>query len=258
MKMKTFLIAMVSLLVTSQIFAGIIIQEMDMEDSTMTTFYMQSNKAKVVSSNRVFMFNVDNGKIYLIFPEKKVYWIGKPEEIAESVEKFKQKSMDEYLSKMTPEQKKAYEQYMKQQDKTVDKKAKKKTDVSINKTSEKANIAGYSTYKYKVFVNGKLEEELWVSPNIKFENEIDIDKMENLMSKFSKAMGEDEDSYTNNDEYKKYTIRNYPLKRIHYRENGKSVTITKSVLKKKIDDSIFKIPDDCKKTELIELMKMGM
>ncbi len=258
MKMKTFLIAMILLLITSQIFAGIIIKEMDMEDSTMTTIYIQSNKIKVVSSDNVFMFNVNNGKICLISPEKKVYWIGKPEEMAESVEKFKQKSMDEYLSKMTPEQKKAYKQYMKQEDKSADEKAKKKIDVSIKKTSIKANIAGYSTYKYKILVNGKLKEELWISPNVKFENEVDIDKMENLMNKFRKAMGEGEDSYENTEEYKKYVIRNYPLKRIHYRSDGKSVTITKSILKKKIDNKIFDMPGDYKKIELIELMKMGI
>ncbi|MCK4311590.1 MAG: DUF4412 domain-containing protein [Candidatus Cloacimonetes bacterium] len=260
MKRKGLFLAFITLLLTSQAFAGWVMEEVSSygeSEKTTDIRYIQQNKMKSVGSE-TFIVDLEKGIFYFIVPEREAYWSGTPEEFRKLMEEGQKMMKEQQLESMTPEQREAYKQYMKtreEETKTVPPKQK----VEVKKTSEKAKIAGYSGQKYEVWVDGKLKEDVWVCADIKPQDEIDIKKLVQFFETMYKS-DEDEGSYKSSPEYKKIAIygeKGANLKSITYDEYGmeKSVSETVKIEKKNIPDSEFEVPKNYKKLNDEEFIK---
>ncbi len=253
----------VGLFLVSNAFAGWVTQStttysagegMPPEGSDEQTMYLQNNKLKTVNvGDQTVIFDVDKGEMMVLIPERKVYFSGKPEDIMNAVKAMADKMKQAMMAQMTPEQRKAYEQYMEQPQEEAAPKKKRE----VKKTNEQATIAGYPATKYEVWVNDELDEELWITTKVKLSDEIDIDAVSNMM----KAMGTpgEEASFEMTDEYLELMRQGAPLKTVHY-ENGEQqyVEETTNVQKKDIPASEFVPPADYKKLTMEEAMSHMM
>ena len=266
--MKRFFFAFVILFLCSQIFAGMVIEEVTTDsqgnkDTDIT--YIQKNKSKTVSASKVMIFDIGKGTICFLSPEQKIYWSGTIEEWQKSMKEARKQAEEFQLKQMTSEQRKAYESYKKTMENKVKESTstKKKVQVEIKKTSKKATIAGYSSQKYQVWVNGKLKKELWVCPKINIKDEVEPDKLNKFIKAMS-SMNEDAgNSYEATPEYMKLTILmeyGYLLKTVKYDESGNKnyTTETVKVEKKNIPNSEFNAPKNYKKLTTAEFFKAMM
>lgn len=257
MKARTLFLVFVVVMLASNAFAGWMITQATRditgkkEDQTV---YLQQNKVKTVMSDATMMFDLDKELLYLINPDKKVYWSGKPEDMKKSTEEAQKKMMEEQMKKVPPEQREAMKKYMEQMQ-AQKASPKKEVKVTVKKTGEKVTIAGYSGQKYQILVNGKLREETWIATKLKnVSDEFDRAKWE----KFQKAlteMGGEEEPFSASREYLDLMEKGFSIKSISYYEEGeKSENVTTKVEKKKIPASEFQIPKGYKKVGMAEIV----
>lgn len=258
MKAKVILSLFIVLFLTSQAFAGWMVESVNRDtngEETTEILYVQKNKMKSVGPEMIMITDLDKNLLYIVNPkpEFKIYWSGTPEEMRKGIEEMTKQMEEAYLKNMSPEQREQYKQY-KESMKEKPKEPATKKKFEVKKTSEKAIVAGYPTRKYQVWVNGELKEELWISSKIKIKDEIDLNKLE----KFKEAMSgpEEEESYESSPEYMALMEQGIPLKSINYSNQGNSVNEVKKVEKRKIPDSEFKVPKGYKKISLLELHQL--
>ena len=252
MKRKGLFLVFITLFLASQAFAGWVMEEVSSygeEQKSTDIRYIQQNKVKSVGSETTIA-DLEKGIFYFIVPEREAYWSGTPEEFHKLMEDGQKMMEKQQLESMTPEQREAYKQYKKQREEEV-KTVPHKQKVEVKKTSEKVKIAGYSSQKYQVLVDGKLKKELWLCTEIMPKDEIDIQKLDKF---FETMYGSDEDkgSYKSSPEYKKIAIygeKGANLKSITYDEYGmeKYGSETTKIEKKNIPDSEFEVPKNYKK-----------
>lgn len=257
MKAKALFLVFAAVLLASNAFAGWVITQTTQDitgKEEEQTVYLQQNKVKTVMPDGIMMFDLDKELLYLINPDKKAYWSGKPQDMKKSTEEAQKKMMEEQMKKVPPEQREAMKKYMEQM---MAQKAspKKEVKVAVKKTGEKATVAGYSSQKYQILVNGKLREEMWLATKLKDVGaEFDRAKWE----KFQKAlteMGGEEEPYSASREYLDLMEKGFSIKSVSYYEEGrKSENVTTKVEKKKIPASEFQIPKGYKKVGMAEVM----
>lgn len=256
MKCKGFVLVSMFLLLVSQAFAGWVIEEVSgypEEEETRETIYFQKNRIKIVDSEQIMIFDLEKGMLYFLNPDREIYWSGTPEEFQEAMKEAMKLAMEKMLEEMAPEQREAYEQFMEgMEEETKEATPEKKIKVEVKKTSEKATVAGYSTQKYQVWVDGELKEELWISTEIDLKDEIDLKKFAQFIEALSGA-GEEE-SYESSPEYMGLMKQGYPLRSIDYTfgEKGAVREATK-VEKRQIPDSEFEVPKSYRKVSIGEM-----
>lgn len=260
MKVKGFFLVSIFLLLASQAFAGWVIEEVSgypEGEETRETIYFQKNKIKTVDSEQIMIFDLEKGMLYFLNPDREIYWSGTPEEFQEAMKEAMKLAMEKMLEKMleemAPEQREAYKQFMEgMEEETKEATPEKKVKVEVKKTSEKASVAGYSTQKYQVWVDGELKEELWISTEINLKDEIDLKKFVQFIQALSGA-GEEE-SYESSPEYMGLMKQGYWLRSINY-SLGKKGTVREAtkVEKKRVPDSEFEVPKSYRKVSIGEM-----
>lgn len=105
------------------------------------------------------------------------------------------KQMQDAMKDMPPEQRQMVEQMMRrsmpgggQAGAAPSAEACRQPQVEVRPTGQTASIAGYAAKRYDVYEDGKLAQELWVSPAITAWREIDPGKMQRFGQEMAKAM----------------------------------------------------------------------
>lgn len=250
--------AALSLFVASSAFAGWVIESttryfgeegMAPERGENKTTYLQDNKMKVVEvGEQTVIFDVGKGEMLVLVPERKIYFGGKPEDIVNATKAMADMMKQAMMAQMTPEQRKAYEQYMEQ---APEEQAGPKKTYELKKTGEQATVAGYPATKYEVRVDGELDQELWVSSKVNPGDEIDMDAVKSML-RAMRPPGEEE-QFEMSDDYVELMRQGIPLKEVHYQDGRRAyVDETTRVEKKDIPASEFAPPEDYKRVTLEE------
>jgi hypothetical protein len=263
MKARILLAMAFSLLLASNAYAGWIIESgttMQDGEQSKDVVYIQDNKMKIVSwegqsVGEIMIFDVEKGTMCVCMPERKIYFCGTPDELKKSSEEMADKMKEAMMAQMPPEQREAYKEMMEMEAGEEGAAPEKKATYEVKKTSEKASIAGFSTVKYQVFMNGELDQELWIASKVRAVDELDMGKMMNMMKGMS-GSGEHV-SFTSTQEFLEVTRQGFPLKTVHY-ESGEQSEVEEAVRieKKKIPASELKPPEDYRELTMEQVYSM--
>jgi hypothetical protein len=161
----------------------------------------------------------------------------------------------EVMKKIPPEQRALMEQEMKRQ--------KKKTSpkVSIERMGKGGMIAGFSTMKYLVTVNGVPYREVWLTTDASLMKELNPKKMSQFIAKLKQCMvgtaGMVVEAVEVSPEYIKLEQKGIILKEVN-KEEGYVETEVIRLEKKSIPDSEFQPPAGYKKISFFEMWKTQM
>lgn len=211
--------------------------------------YMQDNMFKFYDSGQdiATVFNLDKGEMIYINYSEKSYTVTTPEEL---VQFFKQlqddidKQIKNDLAKL-PEQQRA----------KVEKELKKKgfmqnesgpVEIEIKDTGRTDSISGYKCKYFEIYKNEKLDEELCLSNELDYKDDVNIRKLSAFMNDFKKIgknLGNDIVIDNEQDFLELFEKNGYPLKTSDHSVNGSVfVEEIKSVDKKEISKSEFYPP----------------
>jgi len=127
---------------------------------------------------------------------------------------------------------------------------KKAQKVEVIKQGPGGKIAGFNTTKYKVMVDGKLKEEVWLTVEPDFVKEFDPTMLSKLMA--CAAQPEDPES---SPAYQKMIASGWLLRSIDYEgaEADTQTDVTK-LSKQDIPESEFQVPQGYKKTTVDSIL----
>jgi hypothetical protein len=221
MKVQHILSVILLLLVAAQVNAGWIIQQkvtVNGEKETVT-LYFQKNKMKT-TNHAISIVNLEEEKFYTIMPEQKMYMVMTPDDISK---------MRAGIAETVPTPQK----------------------VEVKETGETATIAGHSTKKYQVWVDGVMDSEVWLTKDIDFGSEFDMAKLSRLTEKMS-----GQSAYKETEQYQDLMKLGFPLKQVEITPQGKVETEVIKAEKKDISDSEFQIPTDFRGMNVGDMGKM--
>lgn len=263
------------------------------ESSGGETTYYGKGKIKTVSGNPMdgteswYLIDAKSGKITIVNLNTKTYATGTPEDlcevskamIEEMIEEMNAKAaemmpkkddMEAMLSQLSPEQRAMIEEQMKGvggsgQTPAPDSAPRKKVEVSVIKAGSGGKIVGHPTTKYRVMVDGVLQNEVWIANDLspmKEMKKLDLDRIADSSDVMEQCMGDTDDGmgysdiYSSSD-YKKLTERGWVMKETAYFLGANPETISEVVRleKRKIPASEFKIPAGTKKISLRDMMR---
>jgi len=251
---KSLVLVAVLVAVTIQVsWAGIVMKERVVGENgqeTITT-YIEGDKVKNILPNGSYVIiDLTKQEMIEVDPDKKQFSTVKLDEIKKEVNQAMSK-IKEQLAGLPPEQRKLIEQMMG----GMMGGAGPKANITVKKSGKEAKIAGFKASPYKIFRNGELILEAWISPELKkfMEKELDNAKIE----AFEKAMdslddmfpfmGESSDSVMKR--MQELEKKGFLVKEVDYADPTNPTVVSEivSVEKKSIPSSEFKVPSGYKK-----------
>lgn len=208
--------------------------------------YLQDNIFKFhdTAQDVATVFNLDKGQMMYINYGDKTYTVTTPEELVKFFKEIQEKidkQVKEDLAKLPPEQRAKVEKEMKNKGFLSDNSGPVK--IQIKDTGRSDNISGYSCKYFEIYKNDKLDEELCLSNDLEYRDEINIRKLSSFMNDFKKIgknLGNDIVIDNEQDFLQLFENNGYPLKTTDHSVNG-SVFIEeiKSVTKKELKKDEF-------------------
>lgn len=195
------------------------------------------------------MYNAGENVIIMINDNDMSYAKGSGDDYCNAM-----KSMREEMNSKMPQ-----EQQQMMKDMIAQEKAKPAPKVSIQKSSGET-VAGYSTMKYSISVNGELFEEKWISNDASFKDLIQItNQLTDWSLKIAGCTVPDEVFLKNAPEFSKEYMdverAGVELKSVRY-EYGSAETDTDvvSIEKEDISSDEFEVPEDYSEISLKDLI----
>ncbi|MFH1091174.1 MAG: DUF4412 domain-containing protein [Pseudomonadota bacterium] len=215
--------------------------------------YVQDNTIKFVHpTGQEMIFDLKDGQLCIVNHKLKGYWKGTAEDFKTQLRQSVMAQMEKAAEKMPPEQREAFKQAMTKMFDDSPQPGAPEPKFEVKATSEKADVAGYGTTKYEVWVDGQLREEMWMAEGCKVYQELDMKKMAAFMKVF--PGGGKKDNYEASPEVVALYKKGWPLKTAKALPGGQRfVTETAKVEEKSIPASAFKAPDEYKAMDLLSV-----
>ena len=249
--MKYILVFVALLLVNIQYsYAGLIMDQerYESESSIRQTgkVYLQDNMFKFYDDSQdiATVFNLEKSQLMYINYGEKTYTVTTPEELLQYFKQISEKidkQIEADLAKLPPDQKEKVEKELKKKGFLNNK--SKSVKVSIKETSKTEKISGYSCKTFEIYKNEKLNEEICLSNELDYKDDVDIKKLSSFMNEFKKigkSLGND--IVVDNEQafLELFEKNGYPLKTVDHSVDGSVfVEEIKSVSKKKIKKEEF-------------------
>ncbi len=265
-----FIVAVFLLFNVYQSFAGLVMERERYEEGGQKvrgTIYMQDNKVKSFDEEGQFsaIFDLNTGEMIQVDNLSKTYSSTKAEDYFAYYKQYSLKmktAMMQQLSELPPNQRAQAEGMMKRQGIELPGNNVRAVDVTLKKTGDTNKIAGYEAVKYEIYRDGKLDEEIWTSSYVGFQEEIDTKEMIEYLSELRKIedsmRGSSLLSQASEQTYTEVFSTGFPMKTIDYPLSGNSIVEeTIKVSKKKIDSSEFQAPKGYKKVPLQQMLQLS-
>lgn len=266
------IITLIAISLSEKAFSGVIIEQVSYNkgDSIKKKgkIFIKDNKIKFVeepNGQGVAIFDLNTGEMIQIDNEGKRYVVANPEDYFKFVQDITNKmktELENQLSQLPPEQRARAEEMMKSEAIALPGQEKKARNMTLKKTDLSETIAGYKSSKYEIYEDGKLSEEIWISNDIGFDNELDMKKMANYMSEIKKISEKAGAGQSNWDEeekiFKEVYESGFPTRSVDYSSGGKVyIEEIVKVNKADISDSEFEAPVGYSKVTLQEMIQPG-
>jgi Domain of unknown function (DUF4412) len=263
-KQKFLIITAITLLISLQANAGWVITQRSydsdegVEFALIETVYLQNNVMKVAQNEMVTIFDLNTETITVMSTVKKAYWTGKVSDYKKEIKEAMQQAMGEQLQNAHEEQKEMIRKMYQGMMESIDNPSKfageepEDYDLQIKKTGDKERVAGRMTHKYSIIVNGSVKEEAWLSESEKPHEEFNITKFYEIFGDFT-SQAETLAFYQNNEKYKEFSKKGFPLKSINYYGGYESISEVTNLEKENIESSEFTPPAEYKKVNLVEI-----
>lgn len=261
MKIKIFILAVLTFLSSSAIGGWIITQrtydsDEGVEKAYVEKIFMEDYRMKFENPEMSTVFNLETGELFIIDEGKKLYWSGTVKDFKEELKESIKLAFEKQLKTVPKEQKAMMEQMYKSMLQGLDNSGQinevQQLDIIIEDNNMKEKILDYNSSKYSVIVNGVLREELWVAREYGMRKDFDIEKFYSLFDEFLNQ-GYGNDNYQMHTDYIQLMQKGYPMKTITFYGGYKTITEVTDVEKVTLGEEAFLPPSEYTKSNLDEM-----
>ncbi len=221
------------------------------------TTYIQDNFIKCVEESHSVIFDLDNRKIMFINPSLGFYWKGTTDQYARKVKEIALQYFKKEIENAPPEERAYYEaiydnlkiELEQESDAVV---FHPDVNIEIVMMDESESLLGYEARKYKVYQNGFLREELWLTPEIPINADFNAEKFRTLINEM--AWGVMNTDHQAAPEYIHLMKTGLVLRSVEYLDDGTFFcSEVLDVVREDIPPEMFSPPEGYKKVGLGDL-----
>ena len=267
--LKSLIVVLIFLFFSAyQSMAGLVVERERYEkggsERVSGTIYIQENKMKFFDEEGQFfaIFNLDTGEMIQVDNLSRTYSTTQSDDYFSYYRQYAlqlEAAMRQQLSELPPNKRAQAEAMMRRQGLTVPGGSDKSSSITSKKTGDTKKIAGYESVKYEIYSGGRLEEEIWITNDVRFQQELDMNKMTTYLSELraiDHSLGGNGASDAN--AYVEVFSKGFPMKTIDYPVYGNAVIEqTVKVSNKDIDNSEFTAPLGYRKVDLKEMLHLS-
>lgn len=267
--LKSFIVVLIFLFFSAyQSMAGLIVERERYEkgggERVSGTIYIQENKMKFFDEEGQFyaIFDLNTGEMIQVDNLSRTYSSTQAEDYFSYYKQYALKmeaAMRQQLSELPPNKREQAEAMMRRQGIALPGGADKSSNITSKRTGDSKKIAGYESVKYEIYSGGRLEEEIWITSDMRFQEELDMKKMTKYLSELraiDHSLGGNGASDAK--AYVEVFSSGFPMKTIDYPVYGNEIVEqTVKVSKKNIDSSEFTAPLGYRKVDLKEMLHLS-
>lgn len=244
-----------------EISAGWVIIEVttsnDTDNIIENTLYIQNNTIKSVDNDHEIIFDLNNWQLTVVNQELGGYWRGTPVKYLEFMKESALKYLEEQMSSAGPDEREIlkvlYDDL--KLDMSLDSDVVSFTGelpVEIIMTDNQDRMLGYRVNQFRVYVDGLMAEEIWLTRDIKLDDEYDYERFRAFMDEMSwSGLFQ---NYRSADSYVHLMKTGLPLRTLEETEGGAvSITEVISIERKDIATSEFLPPPHFRHMSLADL-----
>ncbi|MGF1586898.1 MAG: DUF4412 domain-containing protein [Bacteroidales bacterium] len=229
----------------------------DSDNIVENTLYIQNNTIKSVDIDHEIIFDLNNWQLTVINNELGGYWMGTPVKYLGFMKESALSYLEEQMKSAGPDEKEMlkvlYDDL--KLDMSLDSDVVSFTGelpVEIIMTDNQDRILGYRVNQYRVYVDGLMAEEIWLTRDVKLDDEYDYEKFRAFMDEMSwSGLFQ---NYRSADSYVHLMKTGMPLRTLEETEGGAvSITEVKSIERKDIAASEFLPPSHFRLMSLADL-----
>ena len=266
--LKSLTVVLIFLFISAyQSMAGLVVERERYEkgggERVSGTIYIQENKMKFFDEEGQFfaIFDLNTGEMIQVDNLSRTYSTTQAEDYFSYYRQYAlrmEAAMRQQLSELPPNKREQAEAMMRRQGIALPG-GDKSSNITTKKTEDSKKIAGYESMKYEIYSGGRLEEEIWITSDSRFQEELDMEKMTKYLSELraiDHSLGGNGASDAN--AYVEVFSTGFPMKTIDYPVYGNEIIEqTVKVSKKDIDSSEFTAPLGYRKVELKEMLHLS-
>jgi hypothetical protein len=254
---KIVLPAFFFLIIVAPLHAGwVITEKARYPDNTFyeSTIYFQNNLVKTVDGDNVTIFDLSRRELTFLNLQTKTFWQGSAERYKREIKQITIDRISEELEEIPETQREHYRELYENLVRDKHNPAPAfYTDVAtrLEMTSEQSTILGYVARKYRLFVDGLLKEEIWLSSGISVSKEVNLEKFRLFLNEIS--FGNIETDHRSSREYLHLLNSGYPLISKEFTAEEEILTEVTKAERKQLPAYEFQVPQGFVETDLKEL-----
>ncbi|MEW5721754.1 MAG: hypothetical protein AB1896_01515 [Thermodesulfobacteriota bacterium] len=222
-------------------------------EGDLQTSYIQGNVFRFEEpSGQSVLIDLNQGRMYFLNELSNCYWSGTAEEFESEVKASYRVQMEKMLAHAPEDQRSALRAALEIRAPGLTA-AEGRASIEVRATSARAEIAGYLTQKHEVWVDGRLEGEVWLAEKVGAAQEIDPVAMGRFLAALYSA--DQRRGFAYAPEVTALYGRGWPLRIVEYGEDGQvHVTQTSRIEEKPLPESMFKVARGSARVSLLELL----
>jgi hypothetical protein len=259
--LKSIAVILILLLTVTDTGAGWVIVEItthgDADNRIENTLYIQNNIIKSVDNDHEIIFDLNNWQLTIINQSLEGYWRGAPAKYLEFMKTSTINYLEEMMVNADPDEKEIlkvlYDDLLLDMGQNGDVVSfVGELPVEIVMTDNQDRLLGYRANQFRVYVDGLMAEEIWLTREIKIDDEYDYQKFRVFIDEMS--LGGLFQDYRSADSYVHLMKTGLPLRTLEETDDGTvSITEVISIEKKDIASTLFLPPSAFRRMSLADL-----
>jgi hypothetical protein len=217
--------------------------------------FIENQRIRMEDGVRATVYDAVSDTITFLDNQAGTYWSGTPEQCAQKLSSARDQAllmMEKQLAALPPNER---EQARKILARHMPMRQSTQPRVSLLPTDRVQLIAGYQAKAYEMRVNGRLSDEIWISPEISVKEDIDMKAFGRAMQTINSVSGNAGEMAAFSPEVMELLSRGWALQWVTHLQDGKRrVDTAIHVGQKSLDQGLFALPENFKAAPLEQVL----
>ncbi len=218
---------------------------------------VEDNMVKYTGVDGGFIIDVNTREFIFLLIDMDGYWKGNIDDFRKEMDKSMKMVMEELMKNIPEDQHEMYAQMLSGMDEMFSTPLPDEIDavnVEVLKTSELEEVAGYSTQKYEIRVDGNLKEQIWLTTELDISDDLNIRALSEMFNMIQSNV-DGESLYSYSEEYLDLWDNGFSMKTI---DNDDDAIEVIKVEKTNLSKSDFSIPEGYQLISTEQILRKNM
>jgi hypothetical protein len=243
-----------------KLMAGWLIVEINQDQYgsyTMQSTFIEGNMIRIETAESIVILDVDSSELCLVFPNKMLYWKGKPEELRKGIIETLEVQIQVMMQQLPASERQAFQNEF--DTAMLSFGTESPTNdfyqlIEIKRMEEEDTIAGLQSTRYDIVIDSIHFEQVWLTNEVQPYGATELEAMLELTQIITKPTIVT--AYRNSPDYIRLIKNGLVMRSVIPGPFGESISEVGTVREAKIPEILFQPPEDYRPAGLTEIIQI--